>query len=697
MAIADKGSAQEEAGSAESAAGITTETTAKASECDLVLAGGITSGVVYPKALERIAKKYRFRNIGGTSVGAIAAAAVAAAEFGRLTGNQNDGFGLISDKFASLNGNLLPLFQPQKGLDRLFSFALKFLEARKANSKLATIAAMIRAAAAYWKALVFGLLIYLLVNWGFFHSWGSPPALASGHLSLSLCFQMALFAVVGLAELLLYLAAALAAGLIRDVLSLAKANFGLCTGTAQDATNAPALMEWVHDLIQAAAGRKPGGDPLTFGDLKEKDIYLRMMTTSLSLGIGYALPSLGKTMHYYDPEDLGKILPAEVADWIGKKPAETITHNGKTLRALPVGDAMPVILAARMSLSFPVLFTAVPLYRTEKSVAKVTRAKSAQRPTGASRVKNLLPERLRKILRLENGGADKTVNREHVPDGSAVDHIEQTETIANQADDTTRRVWFSDGGITSNFPVRFFDALVPSRPTFGISLEDREDEGLPGETVPAAPDVFLPMQKGSDRTYEIKSITTLSGFFAAIVNTAREWQDRKQSRMDGWRERVARVYLRKDEGGLNLGMDPALIDQLAARGERAAGLLLDEKPNPDFNDEFAFDFTEHQWRRFLVAHSVVADALFDFEKKWASGLKQLLEDNAKRHGGNSRDYPMEKNDANRLMEDMSALAGLAKQFRANSKLGERPAIAARLEIVPHDQIQSAERGAAHQS
>jgi predicted acylesterase/phospholipase RssA len=51
--------------------------------CDIVMKGGITSGVVYPLALASLAKEYRFVNIGGTSAGAIAAAAAAAAEYGR--------------------------------------------------------------------------------------------------------------------------------------------------------------------------------------------------------------------------------------------------------------------------------------------------------------------------------------------------------------------------------------------------------------------------------------------------------------------------------------------------------------------------------------------------------------------------------------------------------------------------------------
>src|SRR5262249_7623741 len=58
-------------------------------QCDLVMKGGITSGVVYPAAVLELQNRYRFRCIGGTSVGAMAAAATAAAEYGREHGGFN--------------------------------------------------------------------------------------------------------------------------------------------------------------------------------------------------------------------------------------------------------------------------------------------------------------------------------------------------------------------------------------------------------------------------------------------------------------------------------------------------------------------------------------------------------------------------------------------------------------------------------
>ena len=50
--------------------------------CDLVMKGGITSDAVYRAAVCELASQYAFKNIGGTSAGAIAAAAAAAAECG---------------------------------------------------------------------------------------------------------------------------------------------------------------------------------------------------------------------------------------------------------------------------------------------------------------------------------------------------------------------------------------------------------------------------------------------------------------------------------------------------------------------------------------------------------------------------------------------------------------------------------------
>jgi predicted acylesterase/phospholipase RssA len=62
------------------------EITAIKLQCDLVMRGGIASGLVYPRAIAKLAETYDFRSIGGTSVGAIAATGTSAAALGSKTG-----------------------------------------------------------------------------------------------------------------------------------------------------------------------------------------------------------------------------------------------------------------------------------------------------------------------------------------------------------------------------------------------------------------------------------------------------------------------------------------------------------------------------------------------------------------------------------------------------------------------------------
>ncbi len=98
-----------------------------ARRCDIIMKGGITSGIVYPKAVCRLALEYRFRAIGGTSAGAIAAAATAAAEYGRLKGSGTS-FGelatlpetLARESTPGAGSRLFRLFQPQPSTARLF-------------------------------------------------------------------------------------------------------------------------------------------------------------------------------------------------------------------------------------------------------------------------------------------------------------------------------------------------------------------------------------------------------------------------------------------------------------------------------------------------------------------------------------------------------------------------------------------------
>lgn len=319
--------------------------------CDLVMKGGVTSGVVYPLAIAELARKYRFKNIGGTSVGAIAAAVTAAAEYRRRTDGDMAGFDRLTalpdelGQTAPSGGSkrrLLALFQPQPSTRRLFAVLVRALNRETTSTRAAAIVwGFIRA---YWPAVLASVLLSALI-------WPSAGMLAA----LLFC----LIAVVVSVAFWVY----------RDITKAVVGNdYGLCTGMGVDQAGQEALTPWLHGLIQEAAGRGSHDVPLTFGDLWEakgfppgwyiqptesmgKSINLEMFTTNLSFGRPYILPFMeNKTQLLYKKGELEKYLPESVMTWIGKhsEPYRPHENNGPDLELLKLPDRenFPVLLAA---------------------------------------------------------------------------------------------------------------------------------------------------------------------------------------------------------------------------------------------------------------------------------------------------------------------------------------------------------------
>ena len=99
--------------------------------CDLVMKGGVTDGVVYPWAILELARQYRFQSIGGTSVGAVAAALTAASEYSRRYGSLK-GFNQVllevpqelARAHSSGGTRLRSLFQPVPGARALLELLI---------------------------------------------------------------------------------------------------------------------------------------------------------------------------------------------------------------------------------------------------------------------------------------------------------------------------------------------------------------------------------------------------------------------------------------------------------------------------------------------------------------------------------------------------------------------------------------------
>jgi hypothetical protein len=141
--------------------------------CDLIMKGGITSGVVYPSAVAKLSERYEFRNIGGASVGAIAAGAAAAAEYGRQRHATTAGFRRL-ERLADDLGKppatdprgpslLVQLFAPTRLSRPLFHALTRTLNLKSWKGRAARlIGALVRA---FPEALVLGVAVLLCISW----------------------------------------------------------------------------------------------------------------------------------------------------------------------------------------------------------------------------------------------------------------------------------------------------------------------------------------------------------------------------------------------------------------------------------------------------------------------------------------------------------------------------------------------------
>ncbi|TFW30416.1 hypothetical protein E4L96_00090 [Massilia arenosa] len=520
-------------------------------ECDLVMEGGVTSGVVYPSFVARLATRFTLRSIGGASVGAVAAIAAAAAQYRRNAAGTGPGAddGAF-DRLAALSAwlmapsalgksNLFSLFQPAPGLARHFGVLESALNRISHPRRLLGIAwGLVRSfPLGAFLGFVLALSIYLFSAYLLGHAaerpWWQIVGSAAWH-----AVWIALGTLLG---------ATVQFGWT-GVIGLRRNRCGVCPGLATVKGGPPALTEWLHELVQASAGL-PDDRPLTFGDLEgsRPSIQLALMTTGLSELRAQRLPHASNDL-VFRASDMQALFPAPIVTWMMKHARQPErSHTVALLRAadphfgtgqadlyfLPVADQLPVVVAARMSLSFPLLMQAVRLYRLRHDAA-----------TGQAA---LLP------------------------------------------------VWFTDGGLTSNFPIHFFDALLPTRPTFGVSLQpDLPLESAPGERV------FLPHSniEGISAPYLPVAVgdgePALGAFFSAILRTIRTWRDQALKRTPGYRERVVQIRHTKQEGGLNLNMPPTAIAAMSDSGTAAADAVIAHFLDPELAHN---GWLNHRWVR----------------------------------------------------------------------------------------------------
>jgi hypothetical protein len=530
--------------------------------CDLVMKGGVTSGVVYPLAVCELAKLYSFKNIGGTSAGAIAAAAAAAAEYARRTDAPGPaGFDMLAKLPAFLGqpGQLVSLFTPSPKLASLFALATAAMRGRTAPRIILAVAGQV--VKTYWLLALASIAAVVLVDYFVLGTLGG----------LTRVYTLATTVILAVVVFLGVVACVLYGKITRDIpdnyYALSK---GFDSSVDVASANAP-LTNWLTRYLNELAGKPLSKGLLTFRDLYEaprtaidpdplvgafRAINLEMVTTALNHGRPYRLPFRDPDgIFFFTREDFEQLFPKAVVDHMvanarkDDRPTPQ-SDDGRQLYGFPEPEHLPVVVATRMSLSFPLLLSAVPLYAVD--FTRVKNQPSNHRPTA-------------------------------------------------------ERCWFSDGGISSNLPIHFFDAPLPRWPTFGINLKEFHPDHLSEEGA-----VFLSKSANSDtqlfwNRFE-KPGRRFSNFLFAIINTMQNWRDNTQSRVPGYRDRLVHVSQGDEEGGLNLNMLPATIDKLARRGQ-LAGVRLRQRFGENADGTPAPGWPDHRWVRLRSSMALTIDWL----------------------------------------------------------------------------------------
>lgn len=601
--------------------------------CDLVMKGGITSGVVYPLAVLHLAKSHRFHAIGGTSAGAIAAVVTAAAEYGRDSG----GFQRLIATVREFQqpGFVANVFQPAPELRPVLGLLFLILKIKR-RTKLQEEAKLAGAAPASElppptmpsRGEIAGDVLKLLLNLTF--AGITLPAMLGGALGGILgaligggwiaaartasdaqaALRLLIWGVlvIGLFWWLGHVLGTIGSLLLRELPHNA---FGLCSGRGVHAhydhrfvetanREPPALTDWLAKTIDTIAGVEHG--PLTLRDLEynraeqvdpKRKITLNTVTTNISQGQPYILPFSGR-QYLFSKQEWLTLFPTDVVQHMIdcayvpdnldlSRPILDEHGNEHQLYFLPADPKqLPVVVAARMSLSFPILLSAVPLWTISKTMFDTEEYR--------------------------NAGARYPLTARDV-----------------------RRNWFSDGGICSNFPIHFYDRLFPVHPTFGINLSDEPSIPFPGAVlqpdpqweVPAElgqtgngavqpsslrrpcatdPSVVLPSSYPEDQPGPLWTQVDhdLPSFIGAIINSGVFYRDILQSRLPSYYDRTITVRLKDSEGGLNLDMPAATVGKIAIKGLHAGEALTS-----------CFDFDHHRWVRLRLLLSQLEQQMIE--------------------------------------------------------------------------------------
>jgi predicted acylesterase/phospholipase RssA len=540
--------------------------------------GGITSGIVYPAAVKKLHSRYDFRSIGGASAGAIGAALTAAAQYGEYGRRHGEaptgGFDRLTEaaQQVAAPGVLLGLFQPTR--PAAWAFGLLFGLQSAGSSWPRRVWVVARWAVRYFAAPVllaagvsFGALVGVLYGFG-------------GGLDEPRWFGWVLIALVLVVAALLGLLAAVLVRALVTVRGLPDSYFGACSGMPRPRARTEALTPWLHRQIQRCAGREHA-EPLTFADLAGlagdgNEISLEVMTTDLSAARPLSLP-FGDGQFLYSPAEFARLFPDDIRAYLERVSTPVPRPDGAAgpddLRTFP-GPGLPVVVATRMSLSFPALICAIPLWTPGAGGTAPVRHWFSDGGIASNFPMHFFDTWLpsRPTFGLDLVPAPRATGRSEAVRGASA--------AAAQATNPRSRRRTRTEDVDRQGPCRIGEA----------DLGGREAEVGAGASCPdAANNQIREPPRNGVKTRRVAEITSFVGFLAQILDTMQNWRDTLLAELPGFEDRIRSVHLPEGTGGMHLTMAPPEIVKLAASGAEAGQDLLT-----------TFNWENHQFARFTL-------------------------------------------------------------------------------------------------
>ena len=237
-------------------------------------------------------------------------------------------------------------------------------------------------------------------------------------------------------------------------------------------------------------------------------------------------------------------------DWMHSDSATRLGAHQPALTRMPMPEHLPVIVATRMSLSFPLLISAVPMWtidrRTDKFVKVWFTDGGLCNNFPVQLFDSALPTRATFAINLGRFSND--------PDETTIES------------DNLRYATTNRSGIAPRV------AAIPH-------------SGL-------------------------KAVT---GFAGQAFNSARNWSDVPQLDQPGYRDRIVEVLQTAAQGGMNFDMQGATIDRLANRGAAAAAVMAKPFNQPKYRTKFT-GWDNHRWIRYRATLASLPDWLASFKR-----------------------------------------------------------------------------------